>query len=773
MGDLKVGDYVISWWGNPVRIQYIPFEGVSKVYRFTFNDGTTLEASEDHEWFCKGPKQRFKLKEGDEEWVVKSTREIIADGKYSPETDQGHRFTIPVSDPVKFEGKVLFDPYMMGLLLGDGSLGERSQMLTSADQEIVDYIKSKYTVHPNGRYGYRLKASTGIKDILGNYGLLKTDCFNKFIPEDYFWGSIDQRMELLRGLMDTDGTVNTEGLCSFTTSSQQLATDIRRLVDSLGGLTFIKERQGKYKKNGQHFITSKHYQIRVAIQTCPFKLSRKKARYRFQTRNKHERVIYNIEEIGKKPVRCITVTGEGSFLAGRNFVVTHNSSTQIRKAIHWATEPSLWKELWPIKPITFWYLYPSLKVWDLEVRKKWVPEFLPREEFKDDPQYGYKLERGSNGLIQAIAFNSGVSIIGKSYLSDLDLLQTGTVWYLAFDEEMPVELWPELQMRVAATDGYISGVFTPTLSQQFWYEVMEVKGHKEKLREAHKITASLYDCLKYEDGSKSPWTRERINKIKNTLPTEDEIQRRVHGKFIINKTFLKYPSFSQDKNYGGGGPVPKDWVWYVGIDSGSGGTGRNHPAAIAWVAVSPDYKRGRVVEVWHGTPENVRGESKDTTAADVLRQYLDMRGDRDVVLASYDHNDRDMGIIGERDGIALEKADKRHDFGEGLLNTLFKNQLLSIDKVPENFPLVDEFLTLRRDTPKNAAVDDCIDSVRYAVTKIPWDLTEITGNKEIIIERRIPTTAEMVADRRLSFAKDDELTTIDQQIEELNELYEG
>jgi len=99
-------------------------------------------------------------------------------------------------------------------------------------------------------------------------------------------------------------------------------------------------------------------------------------------------------------------------------------------------------------------------------------------------------------------------------------------------------------MRTAATDGLISGVFTPTLSQQFWYDVMEKRGQKgERFPRAHKITASLYDSQTYEDGTPSPWTNERITRILNSLPSDDEIQRRVYGRFIMDKRGLVIRAF--------------------------------------------------------------------------------------------------------------------------------------------------------------------------------------------------------------------------------------
>lgn len=440
--------------------------------------------------------------------------------------------------------------------------------------------------------------------------------------------------------------------------------------------------------------------------------------------------------------------------------------------INWATEPKLWPHLWKTRPQMFWYLYPSLKIFSAEVQKKWIPEFLPRGPFQQHPQFGWHLQKDGNDVV-AIHFNSGVSIYGKSYMTNEELLQTGSVHYLALDEEPPEHLMPELVMRVAATQGYISAVFTPTLSQKYWHDVMEERGtSREKFKDAHKLTVSLYDSMVYEDGTPSDWTNERINQLKNSLPSDDEIQRRIYGRFVMSKVGLKYPSFSRERNVKRAGPVPSDWLWYVGMDSGSGGKGSGHPAAIAWIAVSPDYKQGRIVEVWKGTPDQVTSHDSFTTTGDILDRYLLMKGNREVISARYDFADADLGIIASRNGIYVEKANKNHELGEGLLNTLFKNEMLDIDDRPENECLIQELLTLRRDTDKRKAKDDTIDATRYGATAPPWDMSVITDKHIIKIEKADTRShVQKIDDERRNAPEEKDELTIDQEMEALNELY--
>lgn len=393
------------------------------------------------------------------------------------------------------------------------------------------------------------------------------------------------------------------------------------------------------------------------------------------------------------------------------------SSTQIRKIIDWATDQNKWPKLWKTRPLQFWYLYPTRDVAHIEFTKKWEPEFLPRGQFKEHPIYGWRREFYHN-RIWAIHFNSGVSIFFKTYGQDVGDLQTGTVWYLAFDEELPEDLWSELSFRVAATNGYISGVFTPTIGQEFWREAMEEIGTSyERFKGAFKQRVSMYDCLQYEDGSRSPWTLEQIHRAEAACKNEAEIKRRVHGYFVADSG-LKYGAYSRTRNRCEPlKEIPKDWLWYCGVDSGSGGA-ENHPAAVTVVAVRPDYKLGYVVRGW-------RGDGEDTTSGYIVNKCFEMIKDLPFVTVYYDYSDRDFFTIAQTMGLAVFPAEKGHTVGEQVVNVLFKNDMLFVYNIPELDPLSNELSSLKKSTPKTRAKDDAADSLRYAVVKIPWDYSAI------------------------------------------------
>lgn len=442
------------------------------------------------------------------------------------------------------------------------------------------------------------------------------------------------------------------------------------------------------------------------------------------------------------------------------------SSTQIRKIIHWATCPELWPKLWKTRPLQFWYLYPTRDVAHIEFTKKWEPEFMPRNSFKEHPIYGWRKETYHN-RIWAIHFNSGVSIFFKTYGQDVGDLQTGTCWYVALDEELPEDLWSELSFRVAATNGHISGVFTPTLGQEFWREAMEETGKFERFKGAFKQRVSMYDCLQYEDGTPSPWTMEQIKRAEMSCKNEIEIKRRVHGYFVAD-TGLKYSSYSRTRNRCSPVEIPKDWIWYCGVDSGSGGAD-NHPAAISVVAVSPDYKKGYVVRGW-------RGDGEDTTSGYIVNKCFEMIKDLPFVTIYYDYSDRDFFTIAQTMGLHVYPAEKGHTVGEQVVNVLFKNDMLMVYNTEDLDPLSNELCSLKKSTPKTRAKDDAADSLRYAVVKVPWDFSAITVRLEKPKSEVVKKTEDLNKERRREFVLGGESTrvvTIEDELDSWNELLES
>lgn len=448
-----------------------------------------------------------------------------------------------------------------------------------------------------------------------------------------------------------------------------------------------------------------------------------------------------------------------------NFLVAANqiskSSTLIRKNIHWATETTLWKELWPLRrPFQFWYFYPTKDVMEIEVLKKWVPEFLPKGDARLSGKYSWELD-SDKGEPKAIHFGSGVSVYFKSYKQGAEALQTGTVDMISFDEELPEHLWDELSQRRSATDGYVNGVFTATLGQEFWRQVMEVRGEGERFPDALKLQVSKFDCLKYEDGSSTPWTLERIQKEIAQCKSPAEVQRRIYGKFV-KESGLKYGQFEVEKHVKKRTLVPKDWLFFEGIDIGGGGDG--HPPAIAVIAVSPDFKRGRIVRGW-------KGQGELTASSDIYAKHLEITKHIPLAGKAYDWAAKEFYILSTRLGESFQKADKSH--AADPLNTLFKNGMLTVDDIPELAPLVAELTTLQISTPKNKAKDDFVDALRYGAGLIPWDYSDIREALQEKIEDD-PGREIGVDELRNVIHSDhkDGYDTIEDELDAWNELYE-
>jgi phage terminase large subunit-like protein len=400
------------------------------------------------------------------------------------------------------------------------------------------------------------------------------------------------------------------------------------------------------------------------------------------------------------------------------------SSTAIRKNIEWATNEEIWKKAWPSlapgqKPNQFWYFYPTLDVATIEFESKLEPLFLPRNEYKTHPKYGWKAEYNKN-QIHSICFNSGVTIYFKSYEQKVANLQTGTVYHVTLDEECPEHLLPEIQARLNASDGYLLSVFTATLGQLYWEKTMEPKSKEEELhKNALKLQVSMYDCITYDDGAPSHWTPEKIKRAIERCATPAEVARRIMGRFVKSEG-LRFHGFDREKNFVKRHPLPIHWLCYGGVDPGSGGI-TGHPAGIIFLKVSPDFKQARVTRGW-------RGDGVSTTSQDILNKYKELKHKYGLkpVLQIYDYAAKDFYLVSSRQGEPFMMANKDRESGFGLVNTLFKNNMLAIqDGDPELEKLVSEMCSIPETAKKSDSfTDDLADALRYVCEAIPWDFSD-------------------------------------------------
>lgn len=231
------------------------------------------------------------------------------------------------------------DPYFLGLWLGDGDT--RDQAMTTADEEIVEALDAvaaqsglQARAVRTGRQGnasrvYLTGGQRGGRENALRSGLRAAGVLgNKHIPDPYLRASREQRLALLQGLMDTDGTVDARGVCSFDTTSDRLLHGVRELLWSLGikpGVTYEK-RATLYGKD-----CGSQYRVSFCADEPVFRLRRKRVRQALTGTDQRHRIrVVSVRPVQSVPVRCIQVAAEnGMYLAGRECTPTHNSRTAL------------------------------------------------------------------------------------------------------------------------------------------------------------------------------------------------------------------------------------------------------------------------------------------------------------------------------------------------------------------------------------------------------------------------------------------------------------
>ncbi len=309
--DLKVGDKVIGGDGLPTKVIKIHPKSKMELYKVTTNDGRELICNKEHLF-------RVRVPQNNKRWEIRNLRWILK--RYSRERldkrDGKIHYEHPIQlEPilVEFNEKVLpIDPYTLGMWLGDGhSAGSR---MTSDDPEIFNYSKFDW-YKLSGKYAY---GTRGLQKILRLNDLQN----NKHIPREYFTSNSKQRLELLRGLMDTDGTCHSQGgIAYFSNTKYQLIKDIVELVRSLGGVAMICKVD--MEVNGKPYDTWT-VSVKLPSGINPFNLKRKVKKYTGLKRELTINIV-NVEPVDYDVANCITVEGDGMFIVN-DYFPTHNST---------------------------------------------------------------------------------------------------------------------------------------------------------------------------------------------------------------------------------------------------------------------------------------------------------------------------------------------------------------------------------------------------------------------------------------------------------------
>ena len=405
----------------------------------------------------------------------------------------------------------------------------------------------------------------------------------------------------------------------------------------------------------------------------------------------------------------------------------------IVRLIKHATEPEMWPKLWPEaiengkKPTQFWYFHTDHTSLKREFDEKWIKEWLPRGKYRHEGKYRWTHYEKNNEIKWLKFPETGVTIYFFTYEMKAKNIQASTVYEIFADEEMRFDFYDECQARLRNTDGYFVSAFTATKGYDQWRLAMERQGETdEKFPHAFKQQISLYDCTHYSDGTPTRWAdKAKIQKEIDKCSSKAEVLRRIHGRFVMASGLMV--TEYNDRHYVDSRPIPKGWEVFAGIDPGSGG--HAHPAGIVFVTVDPDYTEARVIKCW-------RGDGINTTNGQTLAKYIEMAKGLNMNTTVYDKQCRDIFLLAENVGITLEPANKSREDGFGLLNTLFKHNILEIERdddpthdggEPYSKRLITELSSYTHEhTKKKASTpDNLIDPLRYLCMSIPFDLEEL------------------------------------------------
>lgn len=388
MGDIKIGDEILSPSGGTQTVIGIFPQGRKLMYKVTFSDGSSTRCCEEHLWSVSTDNW---IKRG-KGFKTLSLKEIMGENIYLSSCQKSYRWRIPMTSIIQYSKRnVLISPYLLGCLLGDGGISS-GVGFTTIDDEIIEYlILPKGTMiykRPSDDITYHIgnidnvlenKNSRSImKFLLKQYGLLGTHSHDKFIPKDYLYNTPEIRLEILRGLMDTDGYVSKGGHINYSSTSEQLKEDVKQLVLSFGGICRERVRIGKYKRNGKIIECKRSWRLSIMLppEIIPFKLKRKIERLNFSRKYIPTRKIIEIKPVGFAEMQCIRVSNEDGLYLCDDFCVTHNTAQTIILIELLAAFPALivtpasvkynWKKEW-----AKWM--PDRKVGVIERKRKFDP----------------------------------------------------------------------------------------------------------------------------------------------------------------------------------------------------------------------------------------------------------------------------------------------------------------------------------------------------------------------------------------------------------------
>jgi hypothetical protein len=360
IGTLKNGDYVIGSDGKPIIVEGVYPQGVKDLYRVTFNDGYSVLVSKEHLFTVSSCNSGDNSKNRENKYHTLSVEQMLdtelilnVKGKgynekrsyvfktYYKTSNGQNKWQIPIVNPIEFSGDSVLpiEPYLLGVCLGDGHIKNSSVKVDIHKDDFEEVFKgqliNEYKSHRNVR-SCDIKLGESLKEL----NLNQTRYHTKFIPDIYKYSSIEDRVSILQGLMDTDGHCMKSKGGNFTgteycTVSEQLADDVAEIVHSLGGIVRKKSRIPTYHYKGEKKEGKRAYRLNIKFSNDinPFRLRRKSDDYLQPKKYKVGRYIKDIKLEKQGEAVCIQVDAENHLYVTEHGIVTHNTYQSIVAAL--------------------------------------------------------------------------------------------------------------------------------------------------------------------------------------------------------------------------------------------------------------------------------------------------------------------------------------------------------------------------------------------------------------------------------------------------------
>ena len=323
MGEIKVGDFVVGSDGKPTKVVAEFLQGEVDCFDVRFDDGTSTRCSDEHLWAVERNS---------------SGRTEVRPLSYF--RNQLHcRWGISVPSPIYMDSCELpLHPYVVGALLGDGGLTGSTPVFSCKIESgwdtfrsfLPDYVIPRLWAAEGACPRYLL--STGklgtnhspLNEVLRDIGIMGVNTLNKRVPDLYMMSSIEDRIFLLQGLMDTDGSCTLPNFAKFHTSSETLAAQVMSLVRSLGGKATI----GSVLR-----LKNREYTVRMSLPdgVVPFLAPYKKKLVRYlngRSKASSARLKKFVREVvpsGTAEMKCILVSNPDGLYVTKDYILTHNT----------------------------------------------------------------------------------------------------------------------------------------------------------------------------------------------------------------------------------------------------------------------------------------------------------------------------------------------------------------------------------------------------------------------------------------------------------------